>query len=46
MWDLDSEGMTVKFKWDIRLVSSGQQRGCTRSPDSEDETLPGMRAKS
>lgn len=37
MWDLDSEGMTVKFKWDIRLVSSGQQRGCTRSPDSEDE---------
>lgn len=37
MWDLDSEGMTVKFKWDIRVVSAGQQRGCMRSPDSEDE---------
>lgn len=49
MWDLDFEGMTVKFEWDIRVVSSGQQRGCMRSLDSEDEVVggvPGMRAKS
>lgn len=49
MWDLDFEGMTAKFKWDIRAVSSGQQRGCARSLDSEDEVvgdMPGVRAKS
>ena len=27
MWNLDLEGRTVKFRWDIRAVSSGQQRG-------------------